>query len=259
LGMILHMLLFFRLPYQHYSGAKDGRDSGGDIDILEREVQSYQGFHSTPALLSTLESRGFPSAYLLLLEGLLHTKPQMRPSIERVMRGIREGSLDPLSLDAQNAGEGTLVKRRSHSTEKTDEAQRRVSPEISDDVQLAEEVLGSEDEEDTPILALPRPLPPPSFIPDAIRPLLVPWTDQILTTLPRRYFIRGFKSCLLFLKVLMLLFLCANSRPEPLFSCFILGVAISDTWSDDLWISVLLGLLHVVILRLHCSDGKCCV
>lgn len=57
--------------------------------------------------------------------------------------------------------------------------------------------------EDTPVLALPQPLPPPSFVPGAIQPLLVPWADQIrdLTTLPRRYFIRGFKSILLLLKV----------------------------------------------------------
>ncbi|KLO11390.1 kinase-like protein [Schizopora paradoxa] len=265
LGMILHMLLFFKLPYLHYSGAKE-KDGDSDIHILEKEVQSYEGFYSTPALLDTLESRGFPSAYLLLLEGLLHRKPQMRPTMDRVMRGLREGTLDPLSLGRHDVGEGALLVRRpSHSKERTDGTNRRTSPEIRDEIKVAEVLPDSDlvdDAEDAPpILALPQPLPPPSFVPGAIQPLLTPWANQIhdLTTLPRRYFIRGLKSCLLLLKVMMLLTLCSEGHPEPLFSCFILGVAISDTWSDDLWISVLLGLLHVVILRQHCSNGRCCV
>ena len=57
--------------------------------------------------------------------------------------------------------------------------------------------------EDSPPLTLPQPLPPPSFIPSAIRPMLLPWADQIrdLTTLPRKYLIRGVKSGILALKV----------------------------------------------------------
>ncbi len=83
---------------------------------------------------------------------------------------------------------------------------RKVSTEMSDDVQLAEvlpDADPADEMDDTPVLALPRPLPPPSFVPGVIQPLLVPWAYQIrdLTTLPRRYFIRGFKSCLLLLKV----------------------------------------------------------
>ena len=42
LGMILHMLLFFKLPYLHYSGAKE-KDGDSDLHILEKEVQTYEG------------------------------------------------------------------------------------------------------------------------------------------------------------------------------------------------------------------------
>lgn len=36
------MLLFFKLPYPHYSGAKE-KDGDGDLHILENEVQTYDG------------------------------------------------------------------------------------------------------------------------------------------------------------------------------------------------------------------------
>lgn len=43
LGMILHMLLFFRLPY-HYSSDGDRRSNdGGDMERLEQEVLNYVG------------------------------------------------------------------------------------------------------------------------------------------------------------------------------------------------------------------------
>ena len=47
LGMILHMLLFFRLPY-HYSSDGDRRSNdGGDIGRLEQEVLNYPGYVPT--------------------------------------------------------------------------------------------------------------------------------------------------------------------------------------------------------------------
>lgn len=45
LGMILHMLLFFRLPYRYSSDGDRERRShdSGDMDRLEKEVLSYAG------------------------------------------------------------------------------------------------------------------------------------------------------------------------------------------------------------------------
>ncbi|KAF8954903.1 hypothetical protein BDZ97DRAFT_2064311 [Flammula alnicola] len=56
LGMILHKLLFFKLPYR---------------------------FKSTPSLVAGFEARRLPRAFLVLLENLLHKSPAARPSSER--------------------------------------------------------------------------------------------------------------------------------------------------------------------------------
>jgi serine/threonine protein kinase len=42
LGMILHKLLFFRLPYQH-AGEETSTEEGEKIDRLEKEVLNYPG------------------------------------------------------------------------------------------------------------------------------------------------------------------------------------------------------------------------
>ena len=53
LGMILHKLLFFRLPYQHASdspGKVDSKIDGRDaMDLLQNEVMNYPGFVAMPA------------------------------------------------------------------------------------------------------------------------------------------------------------------------------------------------------------------
>jgi len=105
LGMILHKLLFFKLPYRYASeGNADGSASGeiseGDkMDKLEREVLSYPGFKSTQPLITTFEARRLPRAYLVLLESLLNVVTSVRPSCERVSSAIREGRLDPIRED----------------------------------------------------------------------------------------------------------------------------------------------------------------
>lgn len=47
LGMILHKLLFFKLPYKHASDSTEKADSKVDgkatMDLLEKEVHEYPG------------------------------------------------------------------------------------------------------------------------------------------------------------------------------------------------------------------------
>ncbi|KAF9482726.1 kinase-like protein [Pholiota conissans] len=102
LGMILHKLLFFKLPYR-YAAAGDAtgepisrEDESVKMDKLEKEVLDYPGFKSTPNLVIGFETRRLPRAYLVLLESLLYKSPAGRPSCERVSTAIREGKLDPL-------------------------------------------------------------------------------------------------------------------------------------------------------------------
>ncbi|KAF9459711.1 kinase-like domain-containing protein [Collybia nuda] len=104
LGMILHKLLFFRLPYRYASeGDANGEPISADrenekLDRLEKEVLAYPGFKSTPGLIAAFEARYLPRAYLVLLESLLNVLPLGRPSCERVSTAIREGRVCPLSL-----------------------------------------------------------------------------------------------------------------------------------------------------------------
>lgn len=106
LGMILHKLLFFRLPYRHTSDnddpsrPKDGREY---TDRLEAEILSYPGFRSSTTLVDAFESRRLPQAYLMLLEKLLHIKPALRPSSERVLGVIKDGGVRTYLLSSRLA------------------------------------------------------------------------------------------------------------------------------------------------------------
>ncbi|EGO03307.1 hypothetical protein SERLA73DRAFT_46206 [Serpula lacrymans var. lacrymans S7.3] len=92
LGMILHKLLFFKLPYQY---AADGEasvvDESDKMSKLEMEVFDYRGFRQSPSLVTSFESRRLPRAFLYLLESLLNVTPSSRPSCERVLGAMREG------------------------------------------------------------------------------------------------------------------------------------------------------------------------
>lgn len=109
--MILHMLLFFRLPYHHSSDGSKREFSGGDMARLEKEVQEYQGcvnlfrifrddklmlscsFKRTSPIVASFERRGLSGAYAYLLESLLNRVPKKRPTCEQVLRAIREGNV----------------------------------------------------------------------------------------------------------------------------------------------------------------------
>jgi serine/threonine protein kinase len=55
LGMILHKILFFRLPYHYASGedsnSGDVNEDGEKMAELEREIQSYSGSESFPFII----------------------------------------------------------------------------------------------------------------------------------------------------------------------------------------------------------------
>lgn len=135
-GMILHKLLFFKLPYASSSdNTRDGREAS---DALEREVQAYAGyavywtglyahadevshsFKSSPSLQTVFESRRLPKAYLWLLEGLLNINPSIRPSSDRVLGAIREGRVGALSASLMV----TTADRVRHSSTLSARAQR---------------------------------------------------------------------------------------------------------------------------------------
>lgn len=85
LGMILHKLIFFRLPYPDIDPE--------DTDGIEREVLAYPGWKANPDTFAACKRRGLPRAILLLLESLLNRNPRERPTSERVLLMVREGTV----------------------------------------------------------------------------------------------------------------------------------------------------------------------
>ncbi|KAG8938645.1 putative serine/threonine-protein kinase iks1, partial [Tulasnella sp. 408] len=83
--MILHKLLFFRLPYQH-----------DDIAGLEQEVAQYSGFKADNDTINAFTRRGLPPAILYLLQSLLSTEPHRRPTSGQVLSAMTSGKFDPV-------------------------------------------------------------------------------------------------------------------------------------------------------------------
>ena len=112
LGMILHKLIFFRLPYRwaaygdrpglYGSDAKslnEEDEKADDTDRLEREVSSYPGFKSTARLETLFTSRRLPRSYLVLLESLLNVPPVTRPTCEKVLAALHLGKVCSLIVE----------------------------------------------------------------------------------------------------------------------------------------------------------------
>ena len=60
LGMILHRLLFFKLPYRYSSDGDVRSGDGGNLAKLEKEVQNYGGYvraHKLFVLIGELMSQ----------------------------------------------------------------------------------------------------------------------------------------------------------------------------------------------------------
>jgi serine/threonine protein kinase len=85
LGVILHKLIFFRLPYPDIDPT--------DVNGIEREVLAYPGWKANSDVMAACKRRGLPRATLLLLEDLLNTNPRERPSSERVLHALKEGTV----------------------------------------------------------------------------------------------------------------------------------------------------------------------
>ncbi|KAJ7096638.1 kinase-like domain-containing protein [Mycena belliarum] len=252
LGMILHKLLFFKLPYQYASdgealGSKVGE--GEKMDRLENEVLNYPGFKSNQTLVMQFETRHMPRAFLVLLEGLLHVAPAGRPSCERVSTAIRDGRLDPIPPGhvRRPSGENSLIPapRRSSSAEVVAVAD---GPQRPDDP--ARDEVKWEEEMKSQLLSLPAPVE------------LSPW---IMVTAhipalpgPKVRWVRSVKSSIMIAKIVNIPSACASGRPNVAVVSALVGLAVFDTWYEELWVSVVFGLLHLAVLRFACWGSACC-
>ncbi|KAJ3714285.1 kinase-like domain-containing protein [Lentinula raphanica] len=104
LGMVLHRMLFFKLPWKYASDGvgqdsdtpvgtelRNGNASTEKMDRLEEEVLAYPGFRSSPDLIKAFEGRKLPKAVLVLLESLLNPVPSKRPTCRKVKSALRDG------------------------------------------------------------------------------------------------------------------------------------------------------------------------
>ncbi|KAH0582026.1 hypothetical protein H2248_011681 [Termitomyces sp. 'cryptogamus'] len=289
LGMILHKLLFFRLPYRYAAegdanGEPISTDREGDkLARLEKEVLSYPGFKPTAALATAFETRRLPRSFLILLESLLNVIPSSRPSCERVTNAIKDGKLDPLKDDFLHAnGTSSVAIRRLESfghspspslvtgskfdiaAESEPHRERSASVEVADEENKTEEDVQTTPtgrspfsmEEKTRLLGPPSP-PPPLFMPKTIRALMrssvVP-----LNVVSNAMWERTFKSFLLVAKVFSIVTMCPvsnSSRPLIVFVLLFMGVL--DTVLEGLWPSLVLGLVHTGIV-MWCPWNMCC-
>ncbi|KAF8067893.1 kinase-like domain-containing protein [Lyophyllum atratum] len=286
LGMILHKLLFFRLPYRY---ASDG-DANGEpvsaykerdkLDQLEKEVVSYPGFKSTPGLVTAFEARRLPRSFLVLLESLLNVAPSGRPSCERVASAIKEGktsaasSLVPANLrpsghvgfdpygQAQYLGHAhetenqKRTSQREASGEKDDEhGDGQTTPRVASTPLVSGS--GLHPDEKIQLLGPPSPPPPLALTGEALT-ILARRSVEPLVLVPRKMWRRAFRSCVLVAKVSSIASMCpgvGGLRTGVVF--VLLFAAVLDTVVERVWVSVLLGVFHVGV-AVGCPLSVCC-
>ncbi|KAJ3894666.1 kinase-like protein [Lentinula edodes] len=286
LGMILHRMLFFKLPWRY---ASDG------MDRLEEEVLAYPGFRSTPALIEAFEGRKLPRAILILLENLLNPVASKRPACRKVKSAVSEGMVQPIS--SMNSSLVPVYRPRAMSHPKSPSAlsssisgtshqteQRGISG-YDEDARIPTEEEDSQEDlvyhdardydlsagEVSPIaekrrvsveplrsrralLALPAPALPQTL-----------WINAQMKLGPfggmnkvQELGMRTTKSFILVIKVFHLTMAC-QCLTASLHGLGVLVLAVSDTWFDGLWVSVLFGFAHVVVVKIGCFyTGELC-
>jgi len=258
LGMILHKLIFFKLPYRYAADGDASANSDSDkMKKLEREVLSYAGFRATSSVATSFDSRHLPRAFLVLLENLLHVIPSSRPSCERVLAALREGRFDPVAF-ISNPVKGSLVpiiRQPGADTETTD---------LNDDSVTSSEALLTADgpeEMDTTVDSFPDSQASSKLEEkDAAflrarrtvsHKVADSWAGRTAvlhsTVTSAALWRRTFKSCVLLCKVVSVMSLCP-SRMNLVVYYVLFVMAVMDSVFDGLFISASLGFLHVVIL-----------
>ncbi|QRW17553.1 kinase domain protein [Rhizoctonia solani] len=105
LGMILHKLIYFRLPWKNDE----------DMTELEKEIIGFQGYKASMENIQAFEKRRLPPALCQLLSKMLAIEPVGRPGSDQVLKTIQSRQLDPSpNLEETNPhhqGMGPLVRR----------------------------------------------------------------------------------------------------------------------------------------------------
>ncbi|KAG8833557.1 putative serine/threonine-protein kinase iks1 [Serendipita sp. 400] len=242
LGMILHKLIFFRLPYPDIDAS--------DVNGIEREVLAYPGWKATPDMIASCKRRGLPRATLLLLESLLNRNPRERPTSDRVLNALKEGMPETHSRSKRRDA-GAIVRRRSSSSGET----RSISP-----LTIRQSIDTSASHQSETIIPPSSPListlqnSKGRSLPDTLTSLLLPFPLQAYARMVRTRW-RTLRSCLLVLKILSLSSVCQGAYPLLWVQSVLIACAVLDVWQEneedgrgDLRVSFALLFIHFFIL-----------
>ncbi|KAF9236044.1 kinase-like protein [Melanogaster broomeanus] len=273
LGMILHKMLFFRLPYRYATeGEASATDEADKMDKLEREILAYTGFRSTSSLATQFESRRLPRAFLILLEGLLSVSPSVRPTSERIISAMREGRFNPVT-SARKRSSGSLVSARRSSGdesrhEQSPNASRALAPATGANESLHRESAGQGDltatsalavrDEKSPLLRLPSSPVPEDDEETAPKNVSIDLARVLGLRASRDAWIGSAKACILAAKVQSNPFTFPHAvsiasfwdamRGRPALLAVLMAAAMVDTFSENLQVSVVLAAFHVGIM-----------
>ncbi|VDC03084.1 unnamed protein product [Peniophora sp. CBMAI 1063] len=281
LGMVLHKLLFFRLPYAHASGSSQHPLSErSTLSALAREVREYTGFRAADLGRvagngngggmsakgeRVLEARRLPAAWGVLLENLLAVDPLRRPSAERVLSAIHKGQLDPLPRRT-----GTRVVVETEDALVPASLARPVEPELDLSVdedgrpgirshvsevpldEIGDIGIGTMVDPATPTLSHSRSPTPRAEKSDPLipHPRSSPIRRNHSHRPPSRPWLvtahRTTKAAVLIAKVATLF--ARETRPGPAALTLLLALAVVDNASDGLVVTALCAAAHVGVL-----------
>lgn len=255
LGIILHKLIFFRLPYPEIDPS--------DVNGIEREVLAYPGWKATADVISTCKRRGLPRATLLLLESLLNRNPRERPTSERVLFALKDSSSPELPSRLRHGESTVVVRRRSSSREK-----RSLSPLETLRLKRPSESPPASTGETRPSSPLISKIHSPTHgdLVDPLTNLLLPAPVRAYARLPRTRW-RTLRTIILILKIISLSKVCERSHPVLWIQAAGVACAGLDVWQEgdedgrgDLRISVGLVFMHIILLvAIRLASGRLCV
>ncbi|KAG1906220.1 kinase-like protein [Suillus fuscotomentosus] len=244
LGMILHKMLFFKLPFRYATeGEATAYDEADKMDKLEQEILGYTGFRSTSALATSFESRSLPRSFLILLEGLLSINPSSRPSCERIVSAIREGRFDPVAPFIPPSNKSLIPLRRIPDESGTVQNEQTPPDASLTPAEHKQEEVAQVLDRKSPMLRLPSPRPDRRA---DVANLIVENLTFLRWRSPKIAWVNTLKACILAAKTLSAVSMWP-SRPVLL---GIIGLlAVLDTMFDGLEASLVLGVLHLAIIR----------
>ncbi|CEL55054.1 putative serine/threonine-protein kinase iksA OS=Dictyostelium discoideum GN=iksA PE=3 SV=1 [Rhizoctonia solani AG-1 IB] len=264
LGMILHKLIYFRLPWKHDE----------DMSELENEIIGFQGYQASTENIQAFEKRRLPSALCRLLSNMLAIEPVGRPGSDQVLKTIHSRQFDPSpdlgGTNPYHQGIGPLVRRPTPpsrrnesiaassdaSTENLDTLGQESSPHVSSTSgrgRLASDTQARRRSDPVGEISgiAPRLLVLEGPAPAARR--VVGFLSNINVS---RILSRGFKSALLICKAspyfnystILLINLCVPTPPKIAALSFVIALGMLDMWTRRLRWSFALVVLHLVFM-----------